>query len=284
MPQKNNGQIIVLKDKEWLEKQKVAGQVVAKAHQEIYAMMKSMSSNLTISKLNSHVDDLIRQNNCIPTFLNYRGFPSSICASLNNELVHGSGLRDIKLNNGDILKVDIGTTFEGAIGDCAVTYVYGKIQDPEIARMLISCQNALYDAIALFKPGHRMGELGKAIWDRAKKDGFGVITNFGGHGIDNNKLHAEPFVPNKSSINDGVIIQAGMSIAIEPMFVLNKNNTNTKTLSDKWTVVTNSINCHYENSITLDENGNQHIVTEHNIRAKDFEVEQCEFPLMMVDT
>ena len=262
-------EIIILKDKDWIDKQKIAGRVVAKAHNEIYAMLKGTASNLTLSKLNSLVDELIRYNNCTPTFLYYRGFPSSICASLNQELVHGIGTRDIKLKDGDVLKVDIGATFEGAIGDCAVTYVYGKIANPEIGRMLISCQEALYDAIKLVEPGRRIGELGKAIWDKSKQDKFGVITDFGGHGIDNNRLHADPFVPNKSGVNEGVKLQPGMSIAIEPMFVRG-NNTRTRTLVDKWTVVTHDIGCHFEHSITIDEDGNRHIITEHGISARDF--------------
>jgi len=101
------------------------------------------------------------------------------------------------------------------------------------------------------------------------RDGFGVIVNFGGHGIDYNKLHADPFIPNKSSVNEGVTMQAGMSIAIEPMFVLGKN-VKTKTLSDKWTVITHDIGCHFEHSISLDEDGNRHIITEHGISAKDY--------------
>lgn len=261
-------ELVILKDKEWLERQKIAGHVVAKSHQEIFAMIKGMISNLTLSDLNNTVENIIRSNNCVPTFLGYRGFPASICASINNELVHGIGTRKIVLKNGDVLKVDIGATFEGAIGDCAVTYVYGEIK-PEIKKLLLSCQNALLDAISLVIPGKRIGELGKAIWERGKADGMGVVTEFGGHGIDNNKLHADPFVPNKSSVNEGITIQPRMSIAIEPMFVLG-NNAKTRVAKDKWTVMTNNIGCHFEHSISLDENGNSYIVTDHGIRVEDF--------------
>jgi methionyl aminopeptidase len=262
-------EIVVLKDNNWLSRQKIAGRVVAKAHNEIYSCVKGMAGGLTPHHLNDLAESIIRNNNCTPTFLNYRGFPSSICVSINQELVHGSGLRDILFKDGDVIKIDIGATFEGSIADCAVTYVYGKIKSPEIGRGLISCQNALYDAIGLVEPGKRIGELGKAIWERAKKDGFGVITDFGGHGIDYDKLHAPPFIPNKASSSDGVTIQPGMSIAIEPMFVIGQN-IKTKLLSDKWTVITRDIGYHFEHSITLDNNGNCHIITEHGIKAKDF--------------
>jgi methionyl aminopeptidase len=264
----NKGELIVLKDKFWLEKQKHAGQTIAKAHQGIFSMMKGMASDLSLNDLGVFVEDIIRNNNCIPTFLNYRGFPSPICTSLNNEIVHGF-TRDIILQPGDVLKVDIGATFEDAIGDCAFTYIYGKSKNSRINNMLISCQQALSDAIRVFKPGNRIGAIGKAIWNRSVIDDYGVITAYGGHGIGHNKLHDAPFIPNKSSENFGVFIQPGMSIAIEPMFVLGKN-TNTKVLNDKWTVVTKEIGCHFEHSVTLDEDGQLHIITDHGLNAKDF--------------
>jgi methionyl aminopeptidase len=263
------GEVVALKDKLWLKRQKYAGRVVAKVHQELYAMIRGRSAHLSLSKMGDVAEDIIRKNDCTPTFLNYRGFPSVICTSLNKELVHGFATRDTELQEGDVLKVDIGATFEGAIGDCAVTYVYGKAKNDKVLKMLVSCQDALYDAIKAFKPGRRMGEVSTAIWRRGKKDGFGVITAFGGHGLDYDKLHAAPFVPNISKINEGIVIQPGMSIAIEPMFVLGKN-TNTRILNDKWTVVTRDVGCHYEHSVTLDEDGHQHIMTDHGICAKDF--------------
>lgn len=265
----SKSEIICLKDKDWLARQKVAGAVVAKAHQHIFQLMKGMASNLSLCDINSVVTVIIEQNKCTPTFLNYRGFPSAICASVNREIVHGHGTRPLVLQDGDVVKIDIGATFEGAIGDCAVTYIYGKSKNSEILRMLQSCQNALYDGIKVVEPGRTIGEIGSAIWNRSKEDKFGVITEFGGHGIDYNQLHANPFVPNKSAKSDGITIQPGLSIAIEPMFVLG-NNTKTRILSDKWTVITQEIGCHFEHSITLDENGHRHIITDHGINVKDY--------------
>lgn len=261
------GDVVILKDNNWLRRQKIAGSAVAKVHQEIFRMIRGTAGNLTLKQLGEVADTIIRQNGCIPTFLGYNGFPSVICASVNKEIVHGF-TRDIELKSGDVIKIDVGATFEGAIGDCACTYVYGKTTD-NIKKMLISCQDALYDAIKLVQPGRRIGELGKTIFQRSKDDGFGCITMFGGHGIDYNKLHASPFVPNKSKSDEGVTIQPGMSIAIEPMFVLG-SNINTKIMKDKWTVVTNDIGCHFEHSVTLDEGGNCHIITDHGIFARDF--------------
>lgn len=265
----NQSELISLKDKDWIVRQKIAGDVVSQLHRDFFSMMVGRASNLTLKYIGEYADQIIRKNNCIPTFYNYKGFPSVICTSLNKELVHGFSTRDIILKEGDVLKIDIGATFEYAIADCAVTYIYGKAKDDNILKLLVSCQNALHDAIDVFKPGNRIGDIGNAIFKRSKQDGFGVITAFGGHGIDYNELHSPPFVPNKSSSQEGVVIQPGMSIAIEPMFVLNKN-TNTKILNDKWTVITREIGAHYEHSITLDSDGNQHIITNHGISAKDF--------------
>jgi methionyl aminopeptidase len=260
------GEIITLKTYDWINNQKFAGRVVASIHREFFKIVKN-KENVKLSDLGNLANSIIRKNNCIPTFLNYKGFKSVICASLNKELVHGTA-RDIALKEGDVLKIDIGATYNGAIADCAVTYVYGKTSD-KIMEMLISCQKALKEAINVVEPGNRIGEIGKVIFQRSKADGFGVITNYGGHGIDVGILHASPFISNKSRADEGITIQPGMSIAIEPMFVLGKN-INTKILPDKWTVVTSDIGCHYEHSVTLDKNGNRHIITDHGIEAKDF--------------
>lgn len=262
------GEVVILKDALWMKRQKHAGSVVAKSHKEIYQMIKGMSKGLTLKQIGEAVDEIIRKNECIPTFLGYNGFPSVICASLNKELVHGF-TRDIELQPGDVVKIDIGATYEGAIGDCAVTYIYGKPKSLKVMEMLLACQQSLHDAIAVVKPGNRLGEIGKAIWKRSKESGFGVITDFGGHGINYDKLHAQPFVSNKGTSDTGVVMEPGLSIAIEPMFVLG-NNTNTKLLKDKWTVVTKDVGCHFEHSVTIDEDGHTHIMTDHGIDVKDF--------------
>jgi methionyl aminopeptidase len=265
----DNGQIIVLKDKKWIKRQKIAGDVIKNIHHEFFKMIKGMSKNLTLSSLEKVANNIIDNSGCTPTFLHYRGFPTSVCASLNKELVHGFANRDIILQSGDVLTLDVGVTFQSAIADCAVTYIYGKPKDDKIMKLLFSCQNALYDAIEVFKPGNKIGEIGNVIHKKSKDDGFGVITMYGGHGIDSDMLHASPFIANKSKSSDGVIIRPGMSIAIEPMFVFGKN-TNTKILNDKWTVITKEIGVHFEHSVTIDEDGNKHIITDHKIFVKDF--------------
>jgi methionyl aminopeptidase len=257
-----------LKDDLWLKRQKIAGEVVSKIHREIFRLMKTKSSNLRLKDIHDLAIDYNTKGNCEPTFLGYKGFPSSCCASVNKEIVHGLGNRELVLSEGDIVKIDVGATFEGAIADCAVTYCYGDISE-ENYKLLLSCQNALKDAIKQFKPGNRIGHIGNAIFNRGKEDGFGVIDSFGGHGINYNHLHAFPFVPNKSRVDEGIRIHPGMSIAIEPMFVIGQN-IKTKTLSDNWTVVTKNIGAHFEHSVTLDKDGKCHIITDHGVEVKDY--------------
>jgi methionyl aminopeptidase len=263
------GTIVELKDNQWLEKQKFAGNVLNNIHREFFQMFKGKTQGLTLSFLNKIAHQMIEEQKCVPTFLNYNGFPTTICASVNQELVHGFANRDFELKEGDVVKIDLGVTYESAIADCAVTFIYGKPKNDNIFKLLLSCQNALYKAVEKFKPGNRIGELGNAIYKQAQQDNFGVIIEYGGHGINYNTLHAEPFISNKSSVNEGVRIQPGMSIAIEPLFVLGKN-TKTKIINNKWTVITKEINAHFEHSVTLDSQGNQHIITDHGIFVKDF--------------
>ena len=260
-------ELIVLKGPEFLKKQKFAGTVLASIHKEYFKLMKGTGS-VNLLDLGELAGTMIKDKGCTPTFLGYKGFPGTVCTSLNKEIVHGYP-RDIELKDGDVIKIDIGVTFERCIADCAVTYVYGKAKSPDVLKMIVSCQEALHDGIDAFKVGNRIGDIGAAIFKRSKADGFGVIDKYGGHGIDEDVLHAAPFVPNKCKATDGVTIQPGMSIAIEPMFVIGKN-TNTKTLKDKWTIATKEIGAHFEHSVTLDKDGNKHIITEHGICAKDF--------------
>lgn len=262
------GDVIPLKDDLWLNRQRFAGGVVAKVHKEIYAMIKGKSANLSLIHIGDLARDIITSNNCTPTFLNYNGFPGVICSSLNEEIVHGYP-RDIVLKEGDVLKIDVGATFEGAIGDCAVTYLYGKPKSDKVFLLLKSCQEALNIAISMVKVGNKIGQIGSAIYQKSRDDGFGVIDKYGGHGINYNKLHAFPFVPNKSKSDDGVTIQPGLSIAIEPMFVIG-SNTNTKTLKDGWTIITKDIGAHFEHSVTLDKDGKLHIITDHGIDVNDY--------------
>lgn len=259
------GEIINLKDNDWLQRQKKAGAVVAFIHQKIAEMM-SKKACLSTKDIETFATDYIIKNKCTPTFFQYNGFPGKICASTNYTIVHGVPNNN-PLKEGDIVKIDIGATFEGTIADCAFTFIFGKTNNTEVKRMLVACQYAINKSIENIKPGKKLGIIGNTIFNISKDSGFGVLIDYGGHGIDYNRLHAPPFVANKSREDDGIIIQPGLSIAIEPMFVLN-NNTNTKLLPDKWSVQTKELGCHYEHSVTLDEEGNKHIITNHGLEIE----------------
>jgi methionyl aminopeptidase len=261
------GEIITLKDNVWLQRQKTAGKVLADLHNELFQMIK-VGYKKPLYHLDAFANNFILSNNCTPSFYQYNGFPSSICVSINKELVHGFGNRDIILKEGDVVTIDAGTTFQGAIADCAISYVVGQPKNDSIVKLLTSCQNSLNNAIGVFSPGKTIGDIGEAISKVGKEDGFGVIVNYGGHGLDYDTLHTSPFVSNDGKSGEGISIQPGMSIAIEPMFVLGKN-IRTKILRDNWTVITNDIGVHFEHSVTLDEEGKCHIITEHGITVKD---------------
>lgn len=260
-------QIISLKDDQWLHRQQYAGEVVSSAHREIFNLFKTKSIKNLI-EVESYVHDHIIKNGCENAFWKYKNFPGKICASVNNVIVHG--IPSLKpLQEGDVVKIDLGANFEGAIADCAFTYVFGKPKSKLIAQLLTSCQNALNKSIEAIEVGKNIGIIGHTIFNIAKDNNFSVIVNYGGHGIDYNKLHSNPFISNKSRENEGIIIQPGLSIAIEPMFVLG-NNTNTKTdPHDKWSVYTKDIGVHFEHSVTLDKNGNKHIITNHKLNVED---------------
>jgi methionyl aminopeptidase len=267
MAQYARGDIVTLKDGEWLRRQKAAGEVICHIHQTIGKMVKEHQP-INLKEIENFAHEYILSHRCTNAFYQYKGFPGKMCCSLNTELVHGVA-KDYLLKDGDVVKIDLGANFEGAIADCAFTYVYGKPKTEQIGKLLVACQRALNEAIDEVEVGKRIGSIGKKIFSVSKETGFGVIVEFGGHGIDYNKLHSSPFVPNKSRDDDSVVIQPGLSIAIEPMFVIG-NNTNTKTLADKWTVITKEIGAHYEHSVTIDEDGKKHIITNHGLDIKEF--------------
>ena len=262
MTQKNSDSqstLVTLKDEDWLHKQKLAGYALVHAMKECVHTIEDKHPNLTLKDLEAIAAHQLELHDCTPTFMGYRGFPGKICVSVNEALVHGIPT-DYKLQDGDIVTVDLGSTFEGVIADSAYTCVYGDPKDEHIPEMLDVCKGALKAAIASIKVGESLGIIGHTIHNHVRNSGFGLITTYGGHGINLNELHAAPFVCNREQKNKGIRIQPGLSIAIEPMLVLGKN-VNTRILPDKWTIVTKDIGCHFEHSVTLDKNGDVHTTT-----------------------
>jgi methionyl aminopeptidase len=254
----DNQSLIVLKDRAWLKRQKHAGRCVSNILKGFDQMIKEKTPNLSLLDIENMALLCMKYYDCTPTFKNYKGFPGSVCLSVNKQLVHGIP-NDYVLRDGDIVSLDLGATYEGAIADSARTAIYGEPKNPEHVRLINACKEALNLAIKSIAIGKKLGVIGNAISKHAKNTGFNVIENYGGHGIDYNKPHAEPFVANKANSNEGITIQPGLSIAIEPMFVIGAAETKTDSL-DKWTVTTPGIGAHFEDCITIMEDGN-HFIT-----------------------
>lgn len=263
---KNNfddSQLVILKDEDWLYKQKKAGRCVSHILKECGKLILNKTPNLNLKDLENLASKYMEIHDCTPTFWNYivpnkPPFPGKICISINNQLVHGIPI-DYILQDGDVVSVDLGATYQGAIADAARTWIYGTPKSIEHVRLLKAGWEALGAAKKAIEVGKHIGVIGYAIHQYVKNTGFGLITNYGGHGIDYNKAHSNPFISNKSQPNDGIRIQPGLSIAIEPMLVIGEART--KELDDGWTVVTPGIGCHFEDSVTVMEDG-IHTITE----------------------
>lgn len=187
-----------------------------------------------------------------PTFKGYRGFPASICASVNEEIVHGiPGKRVLK--EGDIIKMDVGATIDGFIGDAAISVAVGEVA-PEAIELMDATRLSLEEGIKAAIPGNRIGDIGAAVQMYGESKGYGVVREFVGHGV-GRFLHEDPQVPNYGRPGLGPLLRAGMCIAIEPM--LNLGDWHTRILDDQWTVVTadGKISSHFEHTIAITDDG-----------------------------
>jgi methionyl aminopeptidase len=255
-------EVINLKGSDWLDKQRVAGKIVSAALSLLENEVKN-STQLSLLELNELAESLIYDSKAIPTFKGYKGFPCGVCISVNKQLVHGIPT-DYKLQDGDVVSFDLGATYEGAIADSALTCIYGAAKSEQHKLLLKVTEESLMEGIKAIKVGNRLGCIGHAINKHLKKYGFGVIHNYGGHGICINPTtnegipHAPPFVSNKSDINSGIRIQSGLVIAIEPMAVI--GDTFTFVATDNWTVCGMGISAHYEHSVYV-HNDHVEIIT-----------------------
>lgn len=241
--------MIILKSAREIELMKEAGLIVYEVHQEL---ARAVAPGVTTGELDALAESMIRKAGGIPTFKGYHGFPASICASVNEEVVHGiPGKR--RLQEGDILAIDLGVTYKGYVGDSAYTHPVGKV-DPEAARLLDVTRTSLEKAIEQCYPGKRLGDIGHAVQSYVEAHGFGVVRDFVGHGV-GASMHEDPQVPNFGTPGTGKELRPGMVIAIEPM--VNAGTWEVKVLADKWTVVTTDrrYSAHFEHTIAITENG-----------------------------
>lgn len=250
--------LITLKDDKWFERQKIAGKCVGSILSAINKIICEKLSNLTLLDLEEIAIKKFEEFGCSATFYNYKGFPGQVCLSVNRALVHGVPSK-YKLQEGDIVKFDLGATYEGAIADAASTTIYGKPKSFQHMELVKSCKESLNNAIKAVAIDKRMGCIGSAIHHTVKKTRFGLVTKYGGHGLEYNTPHSEPFVPNKSQPNEGLRIQEGMTFCIEPMLTIGDNRTTLA--SDGWTVMTSDIGVHEEHTIFVGSD-KIHVMTE----------------------
>jgi methionyl aminopeptidase len=207
---------------------------------------------VTTKWLDSKAEEFIRKKGGIPAFKNYNGFPSSICTSVNNEVIHGIP-SSYRLKEGDILSVDVGVKKSGYYGDAAVTLPVGQVK-PQLLKLLRVTEQALYSGIENARNNNHISDISKAIQDTVERDGFSVVRDFVGHGV-GRKLHEEPPIPNYKTPGRGPLIVSGMTLAIEPM--VNMGSYEVVIKDDNWTVVTRDgkPSAHFEHTVLVTENG-----------------------------
>jgi methionyl aminopeptidase len=246
-PEKLQNHFVSLQHSDWLDRQRIAGQSLAEV-MIILQQLVADKTNLSLLEINKIVDDELDKRKCYPTFKNFKGFPAAICLSVNKQLVHGIP-SDTKFQEGDVITFDFGATFEGAIADSAVTLIFGEPAKQEHVKLIETTRDCLYNAIKAMAVGKQIGVIGNAIYKTAKNAGFNVITKFGGHGIGWDKPHADLFVANKALPDEGIRIQPGLTIAIEPLLVPGNCSTNTRIADDGWTIYTEDVGSHAEHSL-----------------------------------
>lgn len=242
--------MITIKSKSEIEKMRLACKITGDVLKELE---KHIKPGVTTKQLDKIALNYIVSRGAKPSFLNYNGFPGSICASRNDEVVHGIPSTNAKLTEGDIISIDVGAYIDGFHGDAARTFPVGKVSD-EAMRLIEVTKESFFEGIKYAKHGGKLGDISAAIQEHVEKNGFSVVRDLVGHGIGKN-LHEDPNVPNFGKAGKGVKLAAGMTLAIEPM--VNAGEYDVCVLEDDWTVVTEdgSLSAHYENTILITKDG-----------------------------
>jgi methionyl aminopeptidase len=241
--------MIIAKSAKDLDKMREVGELIAEVREALRVMVKPGVSTL---ELNTAAEKMIRDAGAIPTFIGYHGFPFAICASVNHEIVHGFSKPD-PLNEGDIISLDMAATFQGFVGDTAMTVPVGEISD-ELKQLIRVTEECLQLGINAARVNNRIGDIGWAVQEHAQKFGYGIVRDYTGHGI-GRAMHEAPQIPNYGRPGTKERIRAGYCFAIEPM--LNMGTHETRTLSDKWTVVTldGKPSAHAEHTLAVTADG-----------------------------
>jgi methionyl aminopeptidase len=238
--------VIILKSRDEIDRMRAAGRVVADV---LEAVREKVKPGVRTREIDAVVERVIRSAGCTPSFKGYRGFPASACISLNEEIVHGiPGPR--KLREGDLVKIDVGAIYEGYHADSAWTFYVGDNPPPDVAELMAVTQASLWAGIAQARAGNRVGDISHAVQEAAEGAGFSVVREYVGHGV-GRQLHEDLQVPNYGPAGRGPRLEAGMTLALEPM--VNVGDWRTEVLDDDWTVVTadRALSAHYEHTIVV---------------------------------
>lgn len=241
--------MIYLKTEEEIELLRESNMLVAKTLGE---MAKIVKPGVTTLELDKVAETFIRDHNGVPGFLNYNGFPNSICTSVNEHVVHGIP-NNKPLEEGDIVSIDCGVLLNGFFGDSAYTFEVGEVA-PEVKALLKATKESLYKGIEMAKEGNRIGDIGYSVQNYCETRGYSVVREMVGHGV-GKSLHEAPEVPNYGRRGNGIKLRAGMVIAIEPMINLGKRNIVME--NDNWTITTvdKSVSAHFEHTVAVGKNG-----------------------------
>ncbi|MDR0514760.1 MAG: type I methionyl aminopeptidase [Coriobacteriaceae bacterium] len=249
--------MIIKKTPGEIEAMKEAGRISAKVLREVGARVKPGISTLELDRF---AETLIRLEGAVPAFKGYGGFPGSICASVNDQIVHGIPSAQVILKEGDILSIDTGAIVDGWVGDNAWTYAVGAIS-PEKKRLLEVTEKCMWAGLEAARPGNRLGDIGAAVQEIAEAAGFGVVREYVGHGIGRD-MHEDPNVPNYGRRHTGIRLEPGMVLAIEPM--INLGGHRTKQMPDGWLVCTadGKPSAHFEKTVAITADGPLILTTE----------------------
>jgi methionyl aminopeptidase len=242
--------MVTLKSKSELETMRAAGRIVFGVLDELKNHVRAGVSTADLDKV---AEEFIRARGGVPSFKGLYGFPATLCTSINEEIVHGIPSKKRVLTDGSVVTADVGVLLDGLHADSARTYGVGEIA-PEAQRLLKVTEESLYAGIKEARAGNHIGDIGHAVQNVAEGAGFGVVRELVGHGI-GRTFHEEPQVPNYGRPKRGPLLKVGMTIAIEPM--ITAGDPATRTLDDKWTVVTmdGSLSAHFEHTVAITENG-----------------------------
>lgn len=241
---------VTIKSEHEIELMREAGRLLAIMHEELRKEIKPGISTWDINRIG---ETIIRDFGCIPNFLNYNGYPASICTSVNNEVVHGIPSKNRILQDGDIISLDCGLIYKGYHSDAARTWGVGEISE-EAQRLIDVTKQSFFEGIKFAKEGNHLYEISKAIQDYAEGFGYSIVRDLVGHGI-GTQLHEDPQIPNFKPVGRGLKLRVGMTLAIEPM--INQGVYDVDWLDDDWTVVTadGALSAHYENTVLITKDG-----------------------------